>query len=92
MNRWKETIVSKFILIAFDLSAASITIFNSLWKNESFKKLNKGHCDCGQVVIELAFYSDYPSSNPAEFYNLYSLNIARKEQKRGREWRIKKVK
>ena len=45
----------------------------------------------GQVVRVLAFYSDYPSSNPAEVYN-FSVKIVieknENKQKRGRGWPI----
>ena len=34
----------------------------------------KGSGGCGQVVSMLAFYSDDPSSNPAEDDSFYSLN------------------
>ena len=45
----------------------------------------------GQVVSVLAFYSDDPSSNPAEVYN-FSVKIVieknENKQKRGRGWPI----
>ena len=49
--------------------------------------IGKG-CGGGQVVSELAFYSDDPSSNPAEVYN-FSVKIVieknENKQKRGRD-------
>ena len=46
----------------------------------------------GQVVSVLAFYSDDPSSNPAEAYNFSCKNVFEKnenKQKRGRGFHIK---
>ena len=34
--------------------------------------------DGGQVVSVLAFYSDDPSSNPAEVYSFYSVNCSKR--------------
>ena len=44
----------------------------------------------GQVVIVLVFYSNDPSSNPADVLNFDCAKIAlkQKKQKRGREWSI----
>ena len=39
----------------------------------------------GQVVSVLAFYSDYPSSNPAEACSFF---VFEKERKRGWGWPI----
>ena len=37
--------------------------------------MKKMGCGGGQVVSVLAFYSDDPSSNPAEVYSLYSTKV-----------------
>ena len=56
--------------------------------------LNRRGSAGGQVVIELVFYSDDPSSNPAEVYSsFYSVNCLKRKKinKRGRDGLFKKT-
>ena len=51
----------------------------NLWINHLDKIVKQG-CGGGQVVSVLAFYSDDPSSNPAEVYN-FSVKLLLKRTK-----------
>ena len=45
----------------------------------------KGSGGCGQVVSMLAFYSDDPSSNPAEAYSFFCKICIWKDRKQTKE-------
>ena len=67
----------KSIVEIFANSECSVLVFSPVRKNKNFVwPKTKSLSSHGQVVSLLTFYSNYPSSNPAEVYSFYCVKIA----------------